>query len=47
VLVCVVEAIEHHFRLRFVGPDVVRDLHGPQLAALVALPDRKALDDRG
>ena len=46
VLVGMVEAVEHHLRLGLVGPDVVRDLHRPQIAALVALPDREALDDR-
>ncbi len=47
VLVAVVEAVEQDLGLGLVRGDVVADLRGPQLAALVALPDREALHDVG
>ena len=47
VLVGVVSAVEHDLGLVLVDGDVVGDLDRPQLAALVARPDREALDDVG
>ncbi len=42
-----VQGIDEDLGLVLVGPDVVRDLRGPDLAVLVALPDRELLHDRG
>ena len=45
VLVGVVAAVVQDLGLGLVRPDVVRDLHRPQLAALVALADAEARRD--
>ena len=47
MLVGVVEAVVEDLGLGFVRGDVVTDLGRPQLAPLVALPDREAADDIG
>ena len=47
VLVGVVPAVEHDLGLGLVDADVVRDLDRPDVAALVALADREAMDDVG
>ena len=45
VLVGVVPAVEHDLGLGLVDADVVGDLDRPDVAALVALADREAVDD--
>ena len=47
VLVGVVPAVEHDLGLGLIDADVVRDLDCPDVAALVALADREAMDDVG
>ena len=45
VLARVVEAVEEDLGLALIGADVVADLGGPQLAALVALADGEDAHD--